>query len=91
MEYDTKNPHITKTDTHFFMPFGPLKMSEGSQSFEHDFQDAYTIYNNVLAHAVLIQSVLSDSSDCYYEISFKIFLPLHQFSFFAWNEETFKR
>jgi len=47
------------------MSFGPPKMSEGSQSFEHDFQHGYTVYNNVLAHDVLVPSVPSDSSGCY--------------------------
>ena len=65
MEYDTKNPHITNTDTNFFMPFGPPNMSEGSKSFEHDFQNGYTVHNNVLALDVLVPPVSSDSSGCY--------------------------
>jgi hypothetical protein len=89
MEYDTKNPRITTTETQFFMPSGPLKISEGSKSFEHDFRERYTVYN-ILAHAVLVPSVLSDPSGCYQEMSsFHNFLLLHQFSL-ACNEEIFK-
>jgi len=75
MEYDTKNHHKTKTDIHFLMPFGPLKMLEGRQSFEYDYQDGYIVYNIVLAHAVLVPSVPSDSSGCYQEMS-----SFHDFS-----------
>jgi len=70
MEYDTKDPHIKKTDTNFFMPFGPPNMLEGSQSFEHYFQDGHTVYNNVLAHDVPDPKVPSVSSGCYWEMSF---------------------
>jgi hypothetical protein len=61
------------------MPFGALKMSEGNQNFEHDFQNGYTVRNNDFAHSVLMPSLPSDSSGSYH----KIFFFFHDSSYYS--------
>jgi hypothetical protein len=78
MEYDTNNPDVTKTVTHFFMAFGPLKMSERKPKFEHDFHNGYTIHNNDFAHSVLMPSLPSDSIGSHHEM-----FSFHDSSYFS--------